>query len=129
MYARSSTNTPAPPRRRPEQLDSSITWVNDWYIPDSFSVLEGKSIPFNLKLKGWYKTDMDHSSNQFRNFNHDDALDLNKWKYYSEVPIIDHNALSGKDEASGLGEEMKSNLSSVVTFQSDESQISGIGNI
>lgn len=92
LFTRSAT--PATPITRPQTNNNQeykyrFTWVNDRYNPtEDLSSAEVS----NLKLKGWIKKTLKDVGSI--DLDPADVVDLSKWKYYSEVPILDHDAAS-----------------------------------
>ncbi|KAK6200095.1 uncharacterized protein RJT21DRAFT_40256 [Scheffersomyces amazonensis] len=134
-----------------EPLDDTVTWVKDWYSPalTTSAQDDGTSLVESVKLKGWFKTNLNHKKPNRNNYNPNDILDLNQWKYYKGVPITDHsrkssivdiidgNSNDSDEEYSNrninkignLGEESSSTaeLAAAISFKNDEGQISGLG--
>ncbi|CAI5756673.1 unnamed protein product [Candida verbasci] len=103
------TDTPQPqsqPQSQPqyqihEQLNDSITWVKDWHSPfiKHQRILEQDS---PIKIKSWYKTNINHKNLSDNNLNY--FLDLTKFKYFKNVDI-DLNSNNSSDNQSQKSED------------------------
>ncbi|CCE85492.1 Piso0_005089 [Millerozyma farinosa CBS 7064] len=90
---------------------STVTWVNDWYVPSTNNTAsQGGSTNnnINFKLKGWHKERQYDAASTPRKFDSGDILKLDTWKYYKEVPILKHTPddeeeYSSKDEEKNWG--------------------------
>ncbi|KAK7679501.1 hypothetical protein QCA50_017402 [Cerrena zonata] len=103
-FTRSVTpSTPVGPGRPPQTHHTvqSVTWVNDWYNPTE----DFGSVDFaNIKLKGWYRDDSIPKKDN--SFNPNDVLDLAQWKYYKEVPLVEHNIVKNETPVAGASSQL-----------------------
>ncbi|KAK6456790.1 uncharacterized protein RJT20DRAFT_126846 [Scheffersomyces xylosifermentans] len=138
MFSQSGTNTPISSGfnavQYHEQLGETVTWIKDWYTPNLSNTSSDDAIAESVKLKGWFKTNINHKNTASLNANPHDTLDLNEWKYYKDVPITDHSNRSPssvsnfvKDEEESKGMVSNKELESAIKFSSEEGQISGLG--
>ncbi|CUM53171.1 uncharacterized protein AC631_04876 [Debaryomyces fabryi] len=139
MISRSASETPAIRGGSftpgPSHMNSSITWVKDWYIPEitntSFQNNGGSFEPQSIKLKGWHRTSVDSNNNPAVKFDSDDTLDLNNWKYYKVVAITNHSEDEGVAENSnGEGDiASKDELSSALSIKNKDEEIVSLSGI
>lgn len=148
MISRSASETPAIRAGSftpgPNHMNTSITWVKDWYSPDvnntSFQNNGGSFEPQSIKLKGWHKTSVDSNNNPAVKFDSADTLDLNNWKYYKEVAITNHsedgigpgNSLSEDVSKNGVDEDntvSKDELSSALSIKNQDEEIVSLSGI
>lgn len=148
MLSRSASETPAIRAGSftpgPSHMNTSITWVKDWYSPDinntSFQNNGGSFEPQSIKLKGWHKTNVDSNNNPAVKFDSADTLDLNNWKYYEEVAITNHsgdegvsgNGISEDVPENGISEDStvsKDELSSALSIKNQDEEIVSLSGI
>ncbi|CAK7895436.1 hypothetical protein CAAN1_12S04808 [[Candida] anglica] len=67
----------------------SYTGNTTWIYDDS-DVVEN--------LKCWRKATVTRANNPTIKLDSEDVLDLNRWKYYQEVPIVEHTAVIANEE-------------------------------
>lgn len=109
MFSKSGTNTPNPGAsynkvQYHEQLDETITWIKDWYSPNLSIDLSEDPMNDAVRLKGWYKTNINHKSHKHPlNYNPVDALDLNEWRYYKESEQTEGNSNNNSSGSSNDG--------------------------
>ncbi|EGW35161.1 uncharacterized protein SPAPADRAFT_48195 [Spathaspora passalidarum NRRL Y-27907] len=129
MFSKSGTNTPIPGGvahinkiQYHEQLDETITWIKDWYSPNLSNDLSDDAINDSVRLKGWYKTNINHKNGNSLAYNPDDVLNLNEWKYYTEsTSMTDSNQSSSSDSSNGSAmdvDEVKQ-LGAAIRYEDD----------
>lgn len=94
LSGRSATTTPLTEQIPRSASGGHTTWVNDWYNPVDLAI-----DPVQVKLKCWYKNNSATPKSSPIHFSKADVLDLSKWKYNNEVPILDHSKQSEDDQA------------------------------
>ncbi|KAL6453277.1 hypothetical protein SBY92_004844 [Candida maltosa Xu316] len=143
MFSQSGTQTPVPSSQQPqahkvqfhEILGETVTWVNDWYLPNltnsptpivALNTTE-VNLPANLdedratpaisdsiRLKGWHKINKNHKQDTAV-LNPNDILDLTKWKYFREPlrddddegPVEPENPIKKEEAVREFGEAIK----------------------
>lgn len=91
MFSHSQSQTPIPTQGQyHEKLAETVTWVKDWYIPQLPSSSE--SIPQSIRLKGWFKTNINHKSSTQLRLSSDDVIDLSSWKYIKDTIVPEPEA-------------------------------------
>lgn len=100
--------TPAP------EPFSKYTWVNEWYDPEDrvISKLVG-----NKQVKGWHKV---AAIGKEPISNTNCVLDLNRMKFYEEVPIVDHSVKQESEKPE------TTDISGAFSLKEDEGQISSL---
>lgn len=133
MISRSGSETPMSKAGaftpRPDHMNSSITWVKDWYAPETSNISTPNS--GGLKLKGWHKTNVNSNNDPAVKFEARDTLDLNSWKYYKEVAIVDHTQTESEtigDNQISNDEPSKEELGSALNVK-DEGEIVSLSGI
>lgn len=97
LSGRSATATPL---NEHVVRSTNTTWVNDWYNPVDLAV-----DPVQVRLKCWYKNNSATPKSSPIDFSKADVLDLSKWKYNNEVPILDHSKpLEDKEDTKSVAE-------------------------
>lgn len=122
MFSASGTNTPIPFNANTpfhEQLGETVTWIRDWYSPNLD--LESETTIDTVKLKGWYKTNINHKNNPSIKLSVDDTLDLESWKYLPPIQVVVEEKPPTKEE-----KEAKDDLKTAISEETEEGGISGL---
>lgn len=138
MISRSTSETPGIRAGSftpgPSHMNSSVTWVKDWYTPEISSMLfqnNGASFE-SVKLKGWYKTSVNINNSPAVKFDSDDVLDLKNWKYHKEAAKPEHSeedvAVNDVKE-NGSSSTTKDELSSALSIKNKEEEIVSLSGI
>lgn len=138
MFSQSGTNTPIPSNvnvvQYHEQLGETVTWVKDWYSPNLTSNSSEDGISDSVRLKGWFRTNMNHKNSSSLSYSHQDVLDLNQWRYHktSIHAVESTNSVSDSTGLVDTNEESQAKVSSkelesAIKFSAEEGLISGLG--
>lgn len=119
MYSHSQSQTPIPSGiSYHEKLAETVTWVKDWYTPQL--TLTSENVPNLIRLKGWFKTNMNHKAASTLRLSQDDVLDLANWKYGHHIP--QEIVVEEVKETPGASE-----LKEALEMKNEEGGISGLG--
>ncbi|RLV92546.1 hypothetical protein JA1_003084 [Spathaspora sp. JA1] len=127
MFSKSGTNTPVPGGATAsnlhkiqyhEPLDETITWIKDWYCPNLSNDLSDDAINDSVRLKGWYKTNINHKNGNVL-YNPDDVLNLNDWKYYRDTPMSKETSGQTSSEDSNMDIDEVKKLGAAIKYEDD----------
>lgn len=131
MFSASGTNTPIPYNANTpfhEQLGETVTWIRDWYSPNLD--LESDSTIDTVKLKGWFKTNINHKNDPSIKLSINDTLDIEKWKYLppveKKVVVEAEEKKVEADEKVEEETELSKELLSAISMETDEGGIAGL---
>ena len=106
-----------------------MTWIRDWYSPNLD--LESDSTIDTVKLKGWFKTNINHKNDPSIKLSINDTLDIEKWKY---LPPVEKKVVVEAEEKKVEADEKKveeetelsKELLSAISMETDEGGIAGL---
>lgn len=120
MFTASQSQTPVPSAAPyHEKLAETVTWVRDWYTPDLSSTSD--NVPSLIKIKGWFKTNINHKAATSLKLSQDDVLDLSKWKYLPPPPPVEIK------EPEPVETTATTELKDALITKDDEGEINGLG--
>lgn len=121
MFSHSQSQTPIPSGiQYHEKLAETVTWVKDWYTPQL--TLNTENVPNLIRLKGWYKTNINHKAGTSLRLSEDDVLDLSNWKYGHSTPQ-EVNVVDNQVNHTPVTNELKEAL----VMKNEEGEIRGLG--